>query len=1013
VPPLRSAIALTAAAGGLILGLTTSNTFGAAAAPATSTTDTALTYQVDTSHDGDPRDDTLVPPLQQAWTVSLPDPASYPLIADGRVFVTVNHWQIAQVELYAFDLKTGSSLWGPVSLGSNINWANAAYDSGRVFTVNFNGQMQAFDAASGALQWTTQLPNQYVFTSPPAIANGLVYTQGAGSGGTVYAVRETDGSLAWTAPVDVGDHSSPAISSTGLYVSSACAETYDLNPMSGAQLWHFTTSCTGGGGRTPVLAGGKLYVRDWVVGNVVLDPATGAQLGTFAAGPAPAFSDTLGFFLNGTTLTGVQLASGGTLWTFTGDGSLTTAPLFVGDSVYVGSSAGNLYALDPVSGAQQWTANLGAGIPAPDEHNASTPLTGMGAGLGYLVVPAGNSLVALTGQETLAPGMVRFPAQVPGTSSPSTPITLTNNMSSPLAISSISITGQYSQTNSCPASLPPAATCTINVVFSPQTTGETDGNLAVTDSAAGSPHYVQLQGTGSNAAVDHIVLTPASATIQGGSSQAYQAEAYDASGTDLGNVTGVTQFSITPDGTCTAWTCTATVSGTHTVTANDFGKTATASLTVNPGPAAKLVVSPASATVQAGTGQAFRAEAYDSSGTDLGDVTTLTTFSFAGPTAGDSCAANVCSATVTGSQTINAQYYSAGGSALLTVTPGPIARIVLTPASASITAGGSQTYSVEAYDQYGNDAGNVTSATAFGIAPDGTCAGASCSASVAGRHTVTGTDGGNSATASLAVTAGPLATLTISPASSSIPAGGSVTYSASGADQYGNSLGTVTSSTIFSISPDGSCSGATCTATTAGTHTVTGTNSGKSATAAMSVSAGPLASIIVTPGTPTIAAGQKQVFTASGADQYGNPVALSTAAWSLSSGAPGSISPTTGLTTTFQAAGDKTGTATLTATSGSVHGSATITVVPGSPSPLSAVVNGKNVKLSWHSAAAAKTYALYRGTSSGSLVLYKSGLTGTSYTDTPGTGTWYYAVVAVGSTGLQSSASNTVSATVQ
>ncbi|HXJ78797.1 MAG TPA: VCBS repeat-containing protein [Candidatus Methylomirabilis sp.] len=45
-------------------------------------------------------------------------------------------------------------------------------------------------------------------------------------------------------------------------------------------------------------------------------------------------------------------------------------------------------------------------------------------------------------------------------------------------------------------------------------------------------------------------------------------------------MTGATTFSLSPNGTCTAASCSATVPGLHTVTGNDGGKTATASLTV-------------------------------------------------------------------------------------------------------------------------------------------------------------------------------------------------------------------------------------------------------------------------------------------------------------------------------------------------------------------------------------------------------------------------------------------------
>jgi hypothetical protein len=86
------------------------------------------------------------------------------------------------------------------------------------------------------------------------------------------------------------------------------------------------------------------------------------------------------------------------------------------------------------------------------------------------------------------------------------------------------------------------------------------------------------------------------------------------------------------------------------------------------------------------------------------------------------------------------------------------------------------------------------------------------------------------------VTAGSLDHLVLSPASATIPVGGSQAYTAEGRDQYNNSLGDVTATTTFSIAPDGSCTGAACTASVAGSHTVTGTKSGKTGTASLTVS---------------------------------------------------------------------------------------------------------------------------------------------------------------------------------
>ena len=165
--------------------------------------------------------------------------------------------------------------------------------------------------------------------------------------------------------------------------------------------------------------------------------------------------------------------------------------------------------------------------------------------------------------------------------------------------------------------------------------------------------------------------------------------------------------------------------------------------------------------------------------------------------------------------------------------PGPPASLTLTPDSATITAGHSQAYQAVGKDAYGN-AFDATGSTTFTIAPDGSCTTAdpkTCTATIAGPHTVTGTyipAVGITArgTATLKVRPGPLATLTLNPNPATITAGRAITYQDDGQDTYGNSLGDLTKYTAFTITPDGSCTTddpKTCTATTAGQHTVTGT----------------------------------------------------------------------------------------------------------------------------------------------------------------------------------------------
>lgn len=393
----RAVRRLGPALGGLVLAVGTL----ALAAPARAMgTDVAITYQGDTVHDGY-QADVLAPPLTEAWSHSFGEQISYPVIADQMAFVTVgdNTLSTYGTTLDALSLSTGSVVWS-VPLGGTYWWSGLAYDSGRLFALNYSGLLEAFDPLTGAQQWATQLPYQWAFTSAPTAADGYVYTAGAGSGGTLYAVSESTGAVAWTASVMNGDESSPVVTSSGVYVSYACQQTYDFNPTTGALIWHHATSCEGGGGKTAALSGNELYVRDPTLGDVILDASTGAVVGSFSAGPIPAFSGSTGYFLSGGTLSAQSTAKHGANWSFSGDGGLDTAPLVANGVVYEGSSSGNLYALSADRGALLWSGNTGSAILGPDEQNVSQPLTGMAVGEGMLLVPATDTLVAYQSSST-------------------------------------------------------------------------------------------------------------------------------------------------------------------------------------------------------------------------------------------------------------------------------------------------------------------------------------------------------------------------------------------------------------------------------------------------------------------------------------------------------------------------------------------------------------------------------------------------------------------------------------
>ncbi|HYR12736.1 MAG TPA: hypothetical protein VEQ67_00750, partial [Mycobacterium sp.] len=285
----------------------------------------------------------------------------------------------------------------------------------------------------------------------------------------------------------------------------------------------------------------------------------------------------------------------------------------------------------------------------------------------------------------------------------------------------------------------------------------------------------------------------------------------------------------------------------------------------------------------------------------------------------------------------------------------------------------------------------------------------------AGPHTVSATDGTVTATTGLTVTAAGAATLTVSPATATIAAGQSQAYKAEAFDPYGNDAGDYTSASTFAVSPDGTCTSGTCTATKSGSHTVSATWANASGSAALTISPGPLASLVVTPTGVDIVVGQSAALTASGNDSYGNAVNLAASVtWSMSSGTPGTLSASSGATTTFHAAATSSGTGSIMAKSGSLSATVAVTVHPAAPTHLMATTNGRKVNMTWTSAAGDRGFAIYRQTGTGAFSLIA--LTqSTAYVDgNLSSGLIYqYYVVAIGAAGVPSSPSNTLSITVK
>src|SRR5205823_10186262 len=116
----------------------------------------------------------------------------------------------------------------------------------------------------------------------------------------------------------------------------------------------------------------------------------------------------------------------------------------------------------------------------------------------------------------------------------------------------------------------------------------------------------------------------------------------------------------------------------------------------------------------------------------------------------------------------------------------------------------------------------------------------------------------------LAVTPAALASITLTPASSTVAADQTQAYTAEGFDAYGNSRGDRTSHTTFAIDGAGTCALNVCGSHIAGAYTVTGTDGAFSDTSDLAVTPASFPTRRSSALSSTIAADQTQAYTAEG-----------------------------------------------------------------------------------------------------------------------------------------------------
>jgi outer membrane protein assembly factor BamB len=255
-----------------------------------------------------------------------------PVIADNRLFVMDTEGQIS-----AFDASNGKILWRKTivleSEGSRPAFGGGVSAmGGRVYATTGFGVVVAFDAASGAEIWRVQLPTP--LRAAPAVDSGRVFV--TSQDGQLTALNADTGEQLWQAtstvePASILGEGSPSIALDTVVAGFPSGELFALRVENGRTAWQDQLSRTG---RTTALG-----ALSGIAASPVVDRGR-----VFAIG-------------HGGRMVALELATGTRVWEreFAG----VNAPWPAGDWVFAVTVEAELVALTRADGKIRWVADLG------------------------------------------------------------------------------------------------------------------------------------------------------------------------------------------------------------------------------------------------------------------------------------------------------------------------------------------------------------------------------------------------------------------------------------------------------------------------------------------------------------------------------------------------------------------------------------------------------------------------------------------------------------------------------